>query len=114
MAVELTCCAVWPEMGKKEGEADKRWASGPVDKAAEEFRKHPKDRVWEMVKTAELSIAHLPIVVLRRNSVRTQFRIDDGCHRAVAFYLAGGRLALAYVGQIAPEINEGWRWEGEP
>jgi hypothetical protein len=108
--VELARCSVWKHMGGR------LWATGPVPRVAEAFRSQgkPDDQMHAMVTVPHLTFAELPLIVFRRKSSADQFRIDDGCHRAVAYYLAGFRQAFAYVGEYHGRGALDWRWEGEP
>jgi hypothetical protein len=64
------------------------------------------------MESIQFTFADIPLVVIRRESSAVQFRIDDGCHRAIAYYLAGFRQAFAYVGQYQGEHKLNWPWDG--
>lgn len=107
--VELACCSVWPRMGGRQ------WATGPIPDVAEELRAHvdSADPLFEIAKNVQLSFSDIPLIVFRRKRSAQQYRIDDGCQRAVAYYLAGFRQAFAYVGVYEGRGELGWVWEGE-
>ncbi len=107
--VELACCSVWPRMGRRQ------WATGPAPRVAGELRARgePGDRLWQMAEAVQLPIADIPLIVTCRRRSAQQFRIDDGSHRAVAYYLAGFRQAFAYVGTAGGGDRLVWPWEGE-
>jgi hypothetical protein len=65
-----------------------------------------------MARGVLLQFADLPLIVFRRKRSAEQFRIDDGCHRAVAYYLAGFRQAFAYVGEYHGPGELSWHWKG--
>jgi hypothetical protein len=90
------------------------WAKGPVGTVAAGFRERndQTDRIWEIVTAVEVIRADLPLILLRGRSDLARLRTEDGCHRAVAYYLAGLRRAVAYVGTVRDEINLTWQWEG--
>ena len=71
-----------------------------------------RGRVGFPAPTARLWFAELPLVVFRRKRAVDQFRIDDGCHRAVAAYIAGFRHAFAYIGEYGGRSKLGWSWAG--
>lgn len=105
--VGLENCLTWPHFGS--------WKSveaGPVDVTAEKVRNHlePDDRLQEIVTHVHLFFLNLPLVVIRTNKHPAKFFIDDGTHRAVAYYLAGFREALAYIGVVREDINHKWDW----
>lgn len=106
--VELACCSVWPQMGKRQ------WAAGLVSRVVEELRVKggSADELYERAKIVQISFADNPLIVFRRKRTAEQFRIDDGCHRAVAYYLAGFRHAFAYVGMYEGSCALRWNWEG--
>jgi hypothetical protein len=106
--VELENCLTWPQFGGR------KWIeAGPVNVTADSVRNHndPTDRLWEMVKHVHLYVVNLPLVVIRINKNPTTFYIDDGAHRAVAYYLAGFREAFAYIGAVKEDINHKWEWQ---
>lgn len=107
--VELADCLTWPHFGGRN-----EIVAGPVNVTAEivRSRSDPKDRLWEMAKHVHLFFVNLPLVVIRMNKNPTKFFIDDGAHRAVAYYLAGFREALAYIGVVSEDINHKWEWPG--
>jgi hypothetical protein len=39
-------------------------------------------------------------------------RIEDGSHRAIAYYLAGFKQAFAYAARVPSSCNLTWKWEG--
>lgn len=107
--VELAACLTWRHFGGRQ------WAdTRPVNATADLMRQinDPSDRLWEMSKSAHLFFATLPIIVIRMNKNPSRFFIDDGAHRAVAYYLAGFREAFAYIGVVREEINHKWEWQG--
>ena len=107
--VELENCLTWPHFGGR------KWVEAwPVNVTADSVRNHndSNDRLWEMVKHVHLYVLNLPLVVIRTNKNPTTFYIDDGAHRAVAYYLAGFREALAYIGVVREDINHKWEWPG--
>jgi hypothetical protein len=65
-----------------------------------------------MALSAQLWFAELPLVVFSRKRAADQFRVDDGCHRAVAAYLAGFRQAFAYIGEYRGSGELNWSWDG--
>lgn len=102
--VRLDSCKVWPGMGKR------AYMIGTVDEAANQFMQHgtPNDRLHAMTEMAKLSLyTQLPIILFRRKK-NPGYRIDDGCHRSVATYLAEGRVVCAYVGTIPARFNHDW------
>jgi hypothetical protein len=107
--VDLASCSVWPRMGQRQ------WATGPVPCVAQKVweRGGASDKIIEMVRAVRLSFAEVPLIVFRRKQSPQQFRIDDGCHRAVAYYLAGFRQAFAFVGDYNGPHELNWPWEGE-
>jgi hypothetical protein len=106
--VELAHCSVWPHMGGRQ------WASGPVPRVAADLptRGLPEDRLHSKARVARLAFADLPLIMFRRKRSAEQFRLDDGCHRAVAYYVAGFRQAFAYVGEYQGPGELAWPWEG--
>jgi hypothetical protein len=106
--IDLGSCSVWPHMGSK------LWAKGLVSKVAADIpvQAGMEDKLWQVKTTIRLSFADLPLIVFRRKRSASQFRIDDGCHRAVAYFVAGFRQAFAYVGTVADDLNHSWPWEG--
>lgn len=107
--VDLAACSVWPRMDGR------LWATGPVNRVAERLKTQddPTNKAWAILKFIQQSFSEVPLIVFRRNSNPCQFRIDDGCHRAVAYYLAGFRQAFAFVGVVDGKHNLNWRWEGD-
>jgi hypothetical protein len=107
--VDLASCSVWNPMGQR------NWATGPVSQVAERLKTlgDSTDRLWDMTQFIQQPFSEVPIIVFERKSNCRQFRIDDGCHRAVAYYLAGFRQAFAIVGKVDPKYNLDWRWEGD-
>jgi len=106
--VELSNCAVWPEMGNR------KWAMGLVPTMATQLQKpdHRDDIIWTIARTtARITHSVLPLIVIRRKSSPEHFRIDDGCHRAVAYWLVGYREAMAYVGTVPEQLNHKWPWQ---
>lgn len=106
--ISLEACAVWPRMGGRP------WATGPVPKVAALFpaRSSPDDRIRRMVMCVSLFRECLPLQVLAVQNDLTKFRIDDGCDRAVAMYLAGVRTMFAFVGIVRHHLNHQWPWSG--
>lgn len=107
--VGLEFCITWPQFGSR------KWAeAAPVNVTTDTVRQQNDltDRLWEMSRFANLLRDCLPIVVLRTQEDSTRYFIDDGAHRAVAFYLAGFRTAPAYIGSIPAGINHTWKWKG--
>lgn len=102
--VELNSCSVWPRMGGR------NWATGLVGQVAEklENRGDLTDRLWEMKKVVRQIFSELPLIVLRRASHPDRFQIEDGNHRAVAYYLAGLRQAFAFAGTVDSAFNHEW------
>jgi hypothetical protein len=107
--VDLESCSVWPRMGER------NWATGPVRQVAERLktRGDVTDKLWDMTKFIRQPFSEVPVIVFERRSNPRQFRIDDGCHRAIAYYLAGFRQAFALVGKVDGKYNLDWRWEGD-
>ena len=102
--VPLDSCKVWPGMGKR------AYMKGTVDEAANQFMQlgMPNDRLHVMTRMAKLGLySELPIIVFRRKK-NPGYRIDDGCHRSVANYLAGERAINAYVGTMPEKYNHSW------
>ena len=89
--LDLGECCVWPRMGNR------TWAQGRVTEVAKLFETHePKDsRVWSMKQFADIYSLRLPVIVLK---TRSETRIDDGSHRAIAMALTGIRKVSAWVG----------------
>lgn len=106
--INLDRCAVWPGMGGEE------WARGPVSKVSGQFpsRAMPGNRTRPMRECAQDFFAELPIIVIRTRSDHSRFRIEDGSHRAIAYYLAGFRQVFAYVGRVPSAVNLTWKWDG--
>lgn len=106
--VTLDTCSVWPCMGGR------RWVAGRVSRVASELPKfgQSSDRLFAMAWATPLSFAEIPLIVFCRKESTTEYRIDDGCHRAVAYYLAGLRQAFAYVGSYDGPGKLTWPWEG--
>jgi hypothetical protein len=105
--VELENCLTWPHFGSR------KWVeAGPVNVTAEIVRNHsePNDRLREIVTHVHLFFVNLPLIVIRTNKNPTKFFIDVGAHRAVAYYLAGFKEALAYIGVVREDINHKWEW----
>jgi len=107
--VELENCLTWPHFGGR-----KQIEAGPVNVTAEFVRSQndPNDRLWEMVKHVHLFLLNLPLVVIRMSKNPIKFFIDDGAHRAVAYYLAGFREAFVFIGVVREDINHRWEWPG--
>ena len=106
--VELSKCSVWPQMGSRP------WARGPVSRVARELQTYGRsdDRLNSMARVVQLSFADLPLIVFRRKRTAEQFRIDDGCHRAVAYYVAGFRQAFVFIGEYQGQSELTWAWDG--
>jgi hypothetical protein len=106
--VTLDQCSVWPAMDER------KWATGPVDRVAVRLQREGDrdNKVWKILGVVQQTFADLPLTAFRRKSNPAQYRIDDGSHRAVAYYLAGFREAFAYVGRVRDELNHHWPWEG--
>lgn len=99
--VDLDQCHVWPSFGGR------AWAKGTVKSVCQDFerRANRQDKVFKIIRSIELPLALLPLIVIRFNDDDRSFRIDDGSHRAVAYYIAGFRQALAYVGSVPAKYN---------
>lgn len=100
--VQIARCRVWPGMGKRP------WATGDVPGVGVRCVKHsdPSDRLWKMAERAK-TLKQLPLIVHSRIEPR-QYRIDDGCHRAVALFLAGIKEAEAYIGDVPVARQHTW------
>ena len=44
--------------------------------------------------------AEFPLIAIRTRSDHSRLRLEDGSHRAIAYYLAGFRQAFAYVARV--------------
>jgi hypothetical protein len=106
--VSLERCAVWPGMGGEE------WARGPVHKISGLFPSKAmagsktriiRERIQEV-------FAEFPLIAIRTRSDHSRLRLEDGSHRAIAYYLAGFRQAFAYVARVPSANNLTWKWEG--
>src|SRR5262245_38446228 len=106
--INLDRCSVRPGMGGEQ------WARGPVHKIASQFpsRALPGSPTRGIREFAPELFAELPLVLIRTRSDYGRYRIEDGSHRAVAYYLAGFRQAFAYVARVPSAVNLTWRWEG--
>ena len=104
--VNLADCSVWQGMGSR------HWATGTVQKVVEQLRKQGRstDRLFAMSGLFQLFLEEQPLIVFRRSQTPRQYRIDDGCHRAVAYFLAGLRQAPAYVGSYDGPAKLDWPW----
>jgi hypothetical protein len=106
--INLDRCAVWPGMGGEE------WARGAVAKISGQFpsKAQPGNRSRPIRERISEIFAEFPIIGIRTRSDHTRIRIEDGSHRAVAYYLAGFRQTFAYVARVPSSINLTWKWEG--
>jgi len=106
--VNLDRCAVWPGMGGEE------WARGGVSKIAGLFpsKSSPGNRTRAIMERAPDIFAELPLIAIRTRSDHSRLRLDDGSHRAVAYYLAGFRQAFAFVARVPSAVNLTWKWDG--
>ena len=106
--VNLERCAVWPGMGGEE------WARGPVHKISGLFpsRAMPGNRARAIRERILEVFSEFPLILIRTRSDHSRYRIEDGSHRAIAYYLAGFRQAFAYVARVPSAINLTWKWEG--
>lgn len=106
--INLDRCAVWPGMGGEE------WARGPVSRLASQFpsRAMPGNRTRAIRECTQDIFAELPLILIRTRTDYNRFRIEDGSHRAIAYYLAGFRQAYAYVARVPGTINLTWKWDG--
>lgn len=106
--INLERCAVWPGMGGEE------WARGPVAKIAGQFpsKAQPGNRARAIRERIPEVFAEFPLIGIRTRSDHARYRIEDGSHRAVAYYLAGFRQAFAYIARVPSAINLTWKWEG--
>ena len=102
--VELAACLVWPSGERR----------GPIDQAAQQLAHGDgsKLRISSIPKIAHITLLLLPIIVLRRNDNPFRFNIEDGVHRAAAYYQAGLRLVPALIGTIPADMNHDWPWPG--
>lgn len=92
--IDLAACAIWPGMGERP------WPCLTVPAAAERLSRLPRgDRLHSMLLTLHRTIEQIPLVVFTRGRNAAQFRIDDGCHRAVSYCRAGVQRAPAFVGR---------------
>lgn|SRR6185437_1183725 len=109
MVVQLADCSVWPHMGGR------RWATGPVLRVVEMLPRMgaSTDRLLQMARMVSLWISDLPLIVFQRGRAAGQFRIDDGCHRAVAAYMAGYRQMPAFSRGVGGRHKLEWKWEGD-
>jgi len=111
--VILKDCSVWPRMGHKEGRLNRNWARGIVPDVADLFPKHAEvhDPLHAMKPFAAAGLYDdYPIIVYRRKSNPSCYRIDDGNHRAVARSLLGRTEALAFIGVSLRGESHGWKW----
>ena len=106
--INLDRCAVWPGMGGED------WARGPVAKISGQFpsKAQSGNRTRAIRERVQEIFAEFPIIGIRTRSDHTRIRIEDGSHRAVAYYLAGFRQVFAYVARVPSAINLTWKWEG--
>ncbi len=106
--VNLDRCSVRPGMGGED------WARGPVIKIANQFpsRSMPGNPVRVLIERVPDIFADLPLIAIRTRSDHARYRLDDGSHRAVAYYLAGFRQAFAFVERVPSSLNHTWKWEG--
>jgi hypothetical protein len=106
--VNLERCAVWPGMGGEE------WARGPVTKIAGQFpsKAKPGNRTRAIRERINEVFADFPLIGIRTRSDHNRIRLEDGSHRAVAYYLAGFRQAFAYLARVPSSVNLTWKWEG--
>jgi hypothetical protein len=100
--VSLERCRVWPKMGGRD------WPAEYVNLVANDLVKQADEKFWAMGNLAQLFFAAIPLIIIRPTSSADQLRIDDGCHRAIAYYLAGFRQAFAFVGDYQGEAAERW------
>jgi hypothetical protein len=106
--INLERCAVWPGMG---GEA---WAKGPVHKISGLFpsKAMPGNKTRAMRERILEIYAEFPLILIRTRSDHSRMRIEDGSHRAIAYFLAGFKQAFAYVARVPSSCNLTWKWEG--
>jgi hypothetical protein len=106
--VSLDRCAVWPGMGGED------WARGPVSKISGLFpsKAMPGSRT-RVIRERILEVySEFPLILIRTRSDHSRFRIEDGSHRAIAYYLAGMKQAFAFVARVPSSCNLTWKWEG--
>jgi hypothetical protein len=105
--VYLESCPTAPEFGSRKGVR-----AAPVNVTAQVIRseQYVNDRLWQMKEFVPLFVEDLPLIVTRMNKNPNRFYIDDGANRAVAYYLAGLRDAVAYIGVASEDINHKWKW----
>jgi hypothetical protein len=106
--INLDRCAVWPRMGGED------WARGPVAKIAGQFpsKAMPGNKTRPIRERAQEIFGEFPLIAIRTRSDYGRYRLEDGSHRAIAYYLAGFRQAFAYVARVPSGLNLTWKWEG--
>jgi hypothetical protein len=106
--ISLERCAVWPGMGGED------WARGPVHKISGLFpsKAMAGNRTRAIRERIQEIFAEFPLIAIRTRSDHSRFRLEDGSHRAIAYYLAGFRQAFAYVARVPSANNLTWKWEG--
>ena len=112
--ITLDQCSVWERMGATDKNR-REWAKGPVNRVASELQRKadPENKVWAILRNIRMVFAEFPLIIIRSTGEPSRrFRIDDGSHRAVAYYLAGFRHAFAYVGTVPSHLNLTWNWSG--
>ena len=106
--VNLDRCAVWPGMGGED------WARGPSARSPASSPRRPcpgagraviRERILEVY-------SEFPLILIRTRSDHSRYRIEDGSHRAIAYYLAGMKQAFAFVARVPSSCNLTWKWEG--
>ena len=64
-----------------------------------------EDRIRASLPHIHNTFAALPLIAVRGKGGPLLFHLDDGHHRAIAYYLAGFRQAFAYVGAVPRTDN---------
>jgi len=103
--ISLIDCRVWPGMGSRP------YLRGSVDEAASLFQRHGPfdDRLHAMTIMAKENLfSEMPLILFRRKNMPQKYRIDDGCNRAVALWLANIPLTRAYIGTVRQDLNHSW------
>ena len=106
--INLDRCAVWPGMGGED------WARVRSTRSPASSRRRPcrgtgrarfANGSWKCTPSSRSSS-------FARAAITAGIRIEDGSHRAIAYYLAGFKQAFAYVARVPSSCNLTWKWEG--